>query len=88
MTLIFAVVNGKSVKLRTFDHIDPYSDRSSLQSTSRFAPRLNLTLEIYENALTPFQVEQITHIFDALQLTEKRVTDSLKLAIKNFPSIL
>ena len=87
----FAVVKwNKSVSIHAnpYDHIDPYSkviDRR-YDPTSRFASRLHLTLEIYENSTRNlFWRNKLPNIFDALQLTEKRVTDSLKLAIKNFP---
>ena len=87
----FAVVKwNKSVSISAnpYDHIDPYSkviDRR-YDPTSRFASRLHLTLEIYENSTRNlFWRNKLPNIFDALQLTEKRVTDSLKLAIKNFP---
>ena len=87
----FAVVKWKksvSIYANPYDHIDPYSkviDRR-YDPTSRFASRLHLTLEIYENSTRNlFWRNKLPNIFDALQLTEKRVTDSLKLAIKNFP---
>ena len=87
----FAVVKWKksvSIYANPYDHIDPYSkviDRRD-DPTSRFASRLHLTLEIYENSTRNlFWRKKLPNIFDALQLTEKRVTDSLKLAIKNFP---
>jgi len=87
----FAVVKWKksvSIYANPYDHIDPYSkviDRRD-DPTSRFASRLHLTLEIYENSTRSlFWRNELPNIFDALQLTEKRVTDSLKLAIKNFP---
>ena len=87
----FAVVKWKksvSVYANPYDHIDPYSkviDRRD-DPTSRFASSLCLTLEIYENSTRNlFWQNKLPNIFDALQLTEERVTDSLKLAIKNFP---
>ena len=87
----FAVVKWKksvSIYANPHDHIDPYSkviDRRD-DPTSRFASRLHLTLEIYENSnRNIFWRNELPNIFDALQLTEERVTDSLKLAIKNFP---
>ena len=90
-TDFFVVVKWKksvSMYASPHDHIDPYKnviDRSDNPS-SRFASRLHLTLEIYENnTRNLFWRNELPNIFDALQLTEKRVTDSLKLAIKNFP---
>lgn len=87
----FAVVKWKkivSIYANPSDHIDPYNmviaRRDDL--SSRFASRLNLTLEIYESSTRNlFWRNELPNIFDALQLTEKRVTDSLKLAIENFP---
>ena len=87
----FAVVKWKksvSIYANPFDHIDPYNkviDRRD-DPASRFASRLHLTLEIYESSTRNlFWRNELPNIFDALQLTEERVTDSLKLAIKNFP---
>jgi hypothetical protein len=43
-------------------------------------------LEIYESGTgNLFWSKDLPNIFNALQLTEERVVDSLKLAIKNFP---
>ena len=87
----FAVVKWKksvSIYANPSDHIDPYNMVIARRndSSSRFAPRLHLTLEIYEsNTHNLFWRNELPNIFDALQLTEKRVADSLKLAIKNFP---
>ena len=87
----FAVVKWKksvSIHANPYDHIDPYNrliDRRD-DPASRFALRLHLTLEIYENSTRNlFWRNELPNIFDALQLTEKRVTNSLKLAIKKFP---
>ena len=87
----FAVVKWKksaSIYANPFDHIDPYNkviDRRD-DPASRFASRLHLTLEIYESSTRNlFWRNELPNIFDALQLTEERVTNSLKLAIKNFP---
>ena len=71
-----------------FDHIDPYSEVITRRDdrSSRFASRLHLTLEIYESSTNNlFWRNELPNIFDALQLSEERVTDSLKLAIKDFP---
>ena len=90
----FVVVKWKksvSIYANPYDHIDPYNkviDRLD-DPTSRFASRLHLTLEIYENSTRNlFWRNELPNIFDALQLTEKRVTNSLKLAIKNFPQYI
>jgi hypothetical protein len=53
----------------------------------RFASRLHLTLEIYESGTNNlFWRKDMPNIFDALQLTEGRLEESLSLAIKNFPT--
>ena len=87
----FAVVKWKKSVTNyanPFDHIDPYNEVIARRDdpSSRFASRLHLTLEIYEsNTRNLFWRNELPNIFDALQLTEERVTDSLKLAIKNYP---
>lgn len=71
-----------------FGHIDPVNEVMARRddAANRFASRLHLTLEIYESGTgNLFWRNELPHIFDALQLTEERVTDALKLAIKNFP---
>ena len=87
----FAVVKWKksvSIYANPFDHIDSFNkviDRRD-DPASRFTSRLYLTLEIYESSTRNlFWRNELPNIFDALQLTEERVTNSLKLAIKNFP---
>jgi hypothetical protein len=81
----FAVVKWKksvSIYANPYDHIDPYSkviDRRD-DPTSRFASRLHLTLEIYENSTRNlFWRNELPNIFDALQLSEKRVANLLKV---------
>lgn len=87
----FAVVKWKksvSNYANPFDHIDPYNEVIARRDdpSSRFASRLSLTLEIYESSTRNlFWRNELPNIFDALQLSEERVTDSLKLAINNFP---
>ena len=87
----FVVVKWKklvSTYANPFDHIDPYYEVIARRDdpNSRFASRLHLTLEIYESSTRNlFWRNELPNIFDALQLTEERVSDSLKLAIKNFP---
>ena len=87
----FAVVKwNKSVSIyaNPYDHIDPYYKviHRRHDPANRFASRLHLTLEIYESSTRNlFWRKELPDIFDALQLSEKRVTDSLMLAIKNFP---
>ncbi|MGZ0655221.1 hypothetical protein ACWPKO_13595 [Coraliomargarita sp. W4R53] len=87
----FAVVKWKksvSSYADPFDHIDPYSEVVARRDdpSKRFAARLHLTLEIYESSTRNlFWRKDLPNIFDALQLTEERVVDSLRLAVKNFP---
>lgn len=87
----FAVVKWKkavSNYANPFDHIDPYTEVMARRNdpAKQFASRLHLTLEIYESSTQNlFWRNDLPNIFDAIQLTEERVTDSLKLAIKNFP---
>ena len=87
----FVVVKWKklvSTYVDPFDHIDPYNEVIARRNdpSSRFASRLHLTLEIYESSTRNlFWRNELPNIFDALQLSEERVTESLKLAIKDFP---
>ena len=87
----FVVVKWKklvSTYANPFDHIDPYHEVIARRDdpSSRFASRLHLTLEIYESSTRNlFWRNELPNIFDALQLSEERVTESLKLAIKDFP---
>ena len=87
----FVVVKWKklvSTYANPFDHIDPYNEVIARRDdpSSRFASRLHLTLEIYESSTRNlFWRNELPNIFDALQLSEDRVTGSLKLAIKDFP---
>lgn len=87
----FAVVKWKksvSIYANPFDHIDPYNDVFARRGNpnSRFASRLHLTLEIYESSSRRlFWRKELPNIFDALQLSEERVSASLQLAIKDFP---
>jgi len=87
----FVVVKWKklvSTYANPFDHIDPYNEVIARRDdpSSRFASRLHLTLEIYESSTRNlFWRNELPNIFDALQLSEERVTETLKLAIKDFP---
>ncbi len=87
----FVVVKWKKLVsnyANPFDHIDPYNEVIARRDdpSSRFASRLHLTLEIYESSTRNlFWRNELPNIFDALQLSEERVTESLKLAIKDFP---
>lgn len=86
----FAVVKWKkavSSSVNAFQHIDPYREVMARRETAtQFASRIHLTLEIYETESgNLFWRKDLPNIFDALQLTEERVVDSLKRAIKNFP---
>ena len=71
------------------DHIDPYAQVLARKDdrVGRFTPRLNLLLEIYSNSNNEiFWRKELPNIFDAPELTENRVKDSLKRAIKGFPA--
>ena len=71
-----------------FDHIDPVHEVMARRDDAamRFASRLHLTLEIYQSGTDKlFWRKDLPNIFDALQLTEERIVDSLKRAIQNFP---
>jgi hypothetical protein len=87
----FVVVKWKklvSTYVNPFDHIDPYNEVIARRDdpSSRFASRLHLTLEIYESSSQRlFWRKELPNIFDALQLSEERVSASLQLAIKDFP---
>ncbi len=87
----FAVVKWKkavSSYANPFDHIDPYTEVVARRNNASrmFASRLHLTLEIYETSTQNlFWRNELPNIFDAVQLTEGRVTDSLREAIKSFP---
>jgi hypothetical protein len=87
----FAVVKWKKSVTNyanPLDHIDPYNEVIARRDdlSSRFASRLHLTIEIYESStLNLFWRNELPNIFDALQLSEERVSESLKLAIKDFP---
>lgn len=87
----FAVVKWKkavSNSANPFDHIDPYHEvHARRDDPSRmFASRMHLTLEIYESSTRNlFWRNELPNIFDAIQFTEERITDSLREAIKNFP---
>jgi hypothetical protein len=86
----FAVVKWKkavSTSYNAFQHIDPYTEvMARREQAAQFASRLHLTLEIYEtDSGNLFWRKDLPNIFDAIQLTEERVVDSLKRAIGNFP---
>lgn len=87
----FAVVKWRkavSLTANPFEHIDPYHEVRARydDKASRYASRLNLTLEIYESSSgNLFWRKELSNIFSALELTEERVVESLKLALKNFP---
>jgi len=72
-----------------FDSIDgpteSINDRHN--PSSRYAVRYTLTIEIYESkTLELFWRKELPNIFDALQFTEERATNSLRRAIKGFPN--
>lgn len=71
-----------------FDHIDGFQDSLNRRDNPsyRFGARLHLTVEVYESATgNMFWRKDLPNIFDAVQFTEERVTESLKRAIENFP---
>jgi len=71
-----------------FDSIDGPLDAMNRRDNPsyRFAARLHVAVEIYESSTgTLFWRKDLPNIFDAVQLTEERVVDSLKRAIENFP---
>lgn len=52
----------------------------------RFASRLHLTVEVYETSTRNlFWRKDLPNIFDAIELTEDRLSDSLRRAVANFP---
>lgn len=87
----YAVIKWKkavSSYSNPFNHIDPVNEVMARRDAAamRFASRLHLTLEIYQSSTRNlFWRKDLPHIFDALQLTEERIVDSLKRAIQNFP---
>lgn len=71
------------------DHIDPYAQVLARKDdrVGRFTPRLNLLIEIYSNSNDEiFWRKELPNIFDAPELTDNRVKNSLKRAIKGFPA--
>jgi hypothetical protein len=71
-----------------FDHVDGFQDSLGRRDhpSYRFASRLHLTVEIYESSTgNMFWRKDLPNIFDAIQLTEERVAESLKRAVQNFP---
>lgn len=86
----FAVVKWKkavSSYASPFQHIDPYTEVMARRGdNTQIASRVHLTLEIYESQTgNLFWRKHSPNIFDAVQLTDERVTESLKRAIENFP---
>jgi hypothetical protein len=71
-----------------FDYIDPYSEVQVRRNdpSRRYATRLHLIVEIYESSTQNlFWRKELPHVFDALQLTEERIVNSVNLALENFP---
>lgn len=71
-----------------FDSIDGPLDSINRRDNPsyRFSSRLHLTVEVYETSThNLFWRKDLPNIFDAVQLTEERVVESLRRAIKNFP---
>ena len=64
--------------------VEALNDRDN--PSYRFASRLHLTVEIYESSTRNlFWRKDLPNIFDAVQLTEERVVESLRRAVENFP---
>lgn len=71
-----------------FDSIDgPLETMNRRESPGlQFASRYHLIVEAYETENEQvFWRKELPNIFDAIQLTEERVTDSLSRALENFP---
>ena len=71
------------------DHIDPYAQVLARKNDriGHLIPRLNLLIEIYSNSRNEiFWRKELPNIFDAPELTEDRVRNSLNRAIKGFPA--
>ncbi len=71
-----------------FDSVDgPVESMQRRDNPSyRFASRLHLTVEVYESSTRNlFWRKELPNIFDAVQLTEERVAESLRRAVENFP---
>lgn len=71
-----------------FDHIDGPMDSMARRDNPsyRFASRIHLFVEVYETSSGDlFWRKELPNVFDAVQLTEERVVESLKRAVKNFP---
>lgn len=87
----FAVVKWKKAVSSypgVFSSIDGASDSFDRGNnlSYQFASRMHLTLEIYESRTgNMFWRNDLPNIFDAIQMTEERIEDSLKRAIQNFP---
>jgi hypothetical protein len=72
---LFQSVDGPSQSLNRRD-----------EPAYRFASRVHLALEFYESSTgNLFWRKELPNSFDALQLTEERVVDSLERALTNFP---
>lgn len=71
-----------------FDSIDgPVESMRRRENPSyRFASRLHLVVELYENDTDEaFWRKELPNIFDATRLTEERIVDSVERAVANFP---
>jgi hypothetical protein len=72
-----------------FDSIDGPLDSLNRRDHPgyKFNSRMHLTVEVYHSENDAlFWRADLPNIFDSIQFTEERITDSLKRAIKNFPS--
>ncbi|MFP4157366.1 MAG: hypothetical protein ACLFU4_07085 [Opitutales bacterium] len=77
-----------STAVDLFDPIDgPLETLHRRESRSApFASRLHLTVEVYDaKSDVLFWRKDLSNLFEAVQLTEARVVDSLERAVKNFP---
>jgi hypothetical protein len=87
----FAVVKWKKAVSSypgAFQSIDGVSESLNRRDdpSYRFASRIHLTVEFYESSTGQlFWKKDLPNIFDAIQLTEERVIDSLDRAMKDFP---
>jgi len=88
----FFVVTKWKKELSSFTDIhDPIDEpldamRDRYEPDFRFASRLHLTVEIYQSSSgNLFWRKELPNVFDALQFTEERISDSLMRAIENFP---
>lgn len=76
---------------RPSDHIDGFRNSINRRDhpSYKFSTRMNLTLEIYESSTgNLFWSNRLPNIFDTVQMTERRIVDSLRRSIENFPDCI